>query len=153
MTREEFISELQSRGATLLPPSNTRALELAQNALQQMRAAMMPPAMIDIYLNTAGGMIMGDANIFGPDEIVRPVRNYEIPGLMQVNREIAGLPPGPRIPGARAKTIFGRNQMFWFAFDAFGEFYMLSILNLDVLREYKADPYRAILDCLAVGKI
>ena len=147
MTRDEFLSELKSRGATLLPAVSDRAIELAQSALQQMRAAMMPLNLIDIYKNIAGGLITGDANIFGPEEAARPGRNYEIPSLVQVNREISGL------PGARAKTIVGRNQMFWFAFDAFGSFYMLDILNLNTLREYKADPYRAILDCLAVGKI
>ncbi|MCL2737372.1 MAG: hypothetical protein FWE17_00720 [Alphaproteobacteria bacterium] len=147
MTREEFISELEKRGAVLLPHASARALELAQNALQQMRAAMMPPVLSDIYKSIAGGMIAGDSNIFGTEDIARPGRNYEIPSLIQINREVSGL------PGTAGRTIFGRNQMFWFAFDAFGNFYMLDILNLNALREYGGDAYRAILDCLAVGKI
>ena len=130
----------------MLPAADGRALELAQNALQQMRAAMMPLSLIDVYGKVASGMIMGDANIFGPVETSRP-RGYEIPGIVQVNREIMGL------PGLHAKTVFGRNQMFWFAFDAFGNFYMLDTLNLNAMRQYGADPCRAILDCLAVGKI
>lgn len=146
MTREEFINELKSREAILSSPVSNRAIELSQNALQQMRAAMMPLVLIDIYRTIAGGIIMGDSHIFGPEEIHRP-RGYEIPSLTQINREISG------IPGARGKTVFGRNQMFWFAFDAFGNFYMMNILNLNPLRKYEADPYRAILDCLAVGNI
>ena len=52
----------------------------------------------------------------------------------------------------RGKTVFGRNDLFWFAFDAFGTCYMLDNLNLRVLKKYD-DPYRAMLDCLIVGKI
>jgi len=147
MTRDEFISELTSRGAVLLPTAPDYAIELARNALQQMRAAMIPQTLSDIYKNIAGGIILGDANIFAPENTARARRNYEIPSLVQINREISGL------PGVTGKTVFGRNQMFWFAFDAFGNFYMLNILNLNILREYRADAYRAILDCLAVGKI
>jgi hypothetical protein len=147
MTRDEFVSELKNRDATLLPTASDRAIELARNSLQQMRAAMIPQALSDMYKNVAGGIISGDSHIFGAEDIVRPKRNYEIPGLVQINREVSGM------PGTAGKTVFGRNQMFWFAFDAFGNFYMLDILNLNVLREYKSDAYRAILDCLAVGKI
>ncbi|MCL2017767.1 MAG: hypothetical protein FWG80_03290 [Alphaproteobacteria bacterium] len=147
MTREEFFLELKSRKVTLLSTASDRAIELSQNALQQMRAAMMPLSLIEIYRNISGGLISGDANIFGPEEVFRPARGYEIPGLIQINREILGM------PGLQARTVFGRNQMFWFAFDAFGNFYMLDILNLNPLRKYESDPYRAILDCLAVGKI
>ncbi|MCL1785671.1 MAG: hypothetical protein FWG39_00785 [Alphaproteobacteria bacterium] len=147
MTREEFISELENRGATLLPKAGDHAVELARNSLQQMRAAIIPAALSDIYKDIAGGFICGDAHILGPENIARAGRNYEMPGIVQINRDISGL------PGASGKTVFGRNQMFWFAFDAFGNFYMLNVLNLNVLREYKEDAYRAILDCLAVGKI
>ena len=147
MTRDEFISELKKRGATMMPAASDGAITLARNALQQMRAAMIPLALSDIYKNIAGGIILGDANIFGIDEITRVKRNYEIPGIVQINREISGL------PGTTGMTIFGRNQMFWFAFDALGNFYMLNVLNLNILREYRDDAYRAVLDCLAVGKI
>jgi len=147
MTREEFFAELQNRGATLLPISSARAMELTQNSLQNMRAAMIPPMMSDIYKNIAGGIIMGDSNIFPIEEVDRIERIYKIPSLTSINRDLS------ITPGMTGKTIFGRNQMFWFAFDAFGNFYMMNILNMNVLREYKLDGYRAILDCLAVGKI
>ncbi|MCL1902038.1 MAG: hypothetical protein FWG18_00230 [Alphaproteobacteria bacterium] len=148
MNREEFIAELTNRNALMLPTTSDRAIELARGSLQQMRAAMMSLELIDIYKNIAGGIIMGDANIFGPEKFDRANgANYEIPDIVQVNREIAN------VPAARGKTIVGRNQMFWFAFDAFGTFYMLDILNLNPLRKYESNPYRAIMDCLLVGRI
>ncbi|MCL2538615.1 MAG: hypothetical protein FWF34_01430 [Alphaproteobacteria bacterium] len=147
MTREEFISELKNRGAILMPTVSDRAIELVQNGLQTMRAAMMSLGLIDIYKTIGGGMILGDANIFGPEKIDRVSANYELPDIVQINRDVAN------IGALRGKTIIGRNQMFWFAFDAFGNFYMLDILNFRILRKYENDPYRAIIDCLAVGKI
>ncbi|MCL2338451.1 MAG: hypothetical protein FWC51_00675 [Proteobacteria bacterium] len=147
MTREEFFSELKNRNAIMLPVTSDRAIELSRGSLQQMRCAMFSLELIDIYKNMAGGIIMGDANIFGPDKFDRVKFNYEIPDIVQVNREIAN------IPAARGKTIVGRNQMFWFAFDAFGTFYMLNNLNLGTLRKYEGDPYRAIMDCLIIGRI
>jgi hypothetical protein len=50
------------------------------------------------------------------------------------------------------KTVFGRNDLFWFAFDAMGNCFMLDNLTLSQLRKYD-NPYRAMLDCLIVGKI
>ena len=147
MNREDFFSELKTRNAILLPCASDRAIELAQNSLQTMRAAMMSLALIDIYKRIAGGIIMGDANIFGPEKFDRAVSNYEIPDIVTTNREVSN------IGALRGKTIVGRNQMFWFAFDAFGTFYMLDVLNMNPLRKYESDPYRAIMDCLAVGKI
>ena len=147
MNREEFFSELKNRNAVLLPCASDRAIELAQNSLQTMRASMISLDMIDIYKRIAGGIILGDANIFGPEKFDRATQNYEIPDIVTINREISNM------PALRGKTIVGRNQMFWFAFDAFGIFYMLDILHMNPLRKYEKDPYRAIMDCLAVGKI
>jgi len=147
MTREEFFAELSNRNAVLLPVASDRAIELAQNSLQTMRAAMMSLDMIDIYKRIAGGIILGDSNIFGPEKFDRAAYNYEIPDIVNVNREVSN------INALRNKTIVGRNQMFWFAFDAFGTFYMLDLLNFNSLRKYENGPYRAIMDCLAVGKI
>ena len=50
------------------------------------------------------------------------------------------------------KTIFGMNDLFWFAFDTNGQCMMLDNLTLSTLRKYD-DPYQAMLDCLIVGKI
>ena len=66
--------------------------------------------------------------------------------LLKINDDISVL--GKTV----GKTIFGRNDLFWFAFDAFGTFYMLDNLNLTPLRRYD-DPYRAMTDCLISGKI
>jgi hypothetical protein len=147
MDREQFFQELKNRGATLLPIASDRALELSQNSLQNMRAARIPPILSDIYKNIAGGIILDDSTVFPIEEIDRTKRNYKIPNVITVNRDLS------TIPGITGKTVFARNQMFMFMFDAFGNFYMTDILGLNILREYQLDGYRAILDCLAVGKI
>ena len=146
MNKLEFLSEIKSRGAILLPVASDRALELAQSALQQMRAAMLPMDLLDLYKHDAGGIILGDATIFGPMEQDRAKALYAVPSIVQINREING------IPGMRGRTVFGRNALFWFGFDAFGACYMLDILTLAPLRKYE-DIYKAMMDCLAVGKI
>lgn len=142
----EFLSQIKSHGAILMPPATDRALVLAQNALQQMKSAMMPRAFIDLLHNDADGIILGDANIFGANEYDRPGAMYTIPGIVQVNREING------IPSMRGRTIFGRNGLFWFCFDAYGYCYMLDILTLNPMRKYE-DPFRAMTDCLVVGRV
>ena len=144
MTKLDFLSEIKSHRGILLPTSSDRAVELAQNALQQMRAAMIPRDFIEIFRYDAGGIVLGDANIFGPAEYERP--NYSIPGIVQVNRELSN------IPNMRGRTIFGRNALFWFGFDAFGTCYMLDNLTLNPMRRYD-NAYRAMVDCLVVGKI
>ena len=146
MNKQEFLNELKARGAIMVPKVSDRAIELAQNAMQQMHAAMMSPDFIDLFRHDTGGIILGDANIFGPEDIARDKGLYEIPSIVQINREMASL------PSMRGRAIFGRNALFWFGFDAFGTCYMLDILNLNVLRKYD-NTYKAILDCLAVGKI
>jgi len=146
MTKQEFLSEMKSRGAIMLPTATDRSLELAQSALQQMRAAMLPMDLLDMYRHDAGGIILGDANIFGPVEQDRPAALYAVPGIVQINRDING------IASMRGRMIFGRNALFWFGCDAFGNAYMLDNLTLAPLRKYE-DVFRAMTDCLAVGKI
>lgn len=147
MNTNDFISLLQTNCAILLPVSSARTLELTQNNLQNMRIAMIPMDLLEIYKNVAGGIILGDANIFGPDKYDRVPADYELPDMVSVNRELSG---NKSLSG---KTIFGRNQMFWFAFDAFGRFYMLDVLTMRPLRDYGTDAVRAITDCLMFGKI
>jgi hypothetical protein len=48
--------------------------------------------------------------------------------------------------------VFGRNDLFWFAFDAFGTCFMLDNTALRPLRKYD-DPWRALTDCMIVGKM
>jgi hypothetical protein len=144
MTREEFISQMKNAGAIFAPAVSDRSLELVQGALQQMRAAVMPSAMIEFYREAAGGIILGDAHIFGPEDFSRGA--YSVPSIVKTNRELA------IIPALRGKTVFGRNGLFWFSFDAFGNFQMLDLLSAAPLRKY-TDCYKVMTDCLIVGRI
>jgi hypothetical protein len=144
MTNTEFLEQIKSAGAIIAPAVDARLIELTQNGLQQMRAAMMPTWMIGFF-QIAGGAILGDAYIFGPAEIKQGTA-YPVPSISELNREIHG------VPQMIGRTVFGRNSLFWFAFDAFGNCYMLDNLSLNPLRKYE-DPFQAMHDCLAVGKI
>ncbi len=144
MTQDDFLSRIQSRGARLAPPADAQSITIANTALQNMRAAMMPMAIMELYGKTCA-INMGGGYIFGPNEIGRG-KEYPIPSIVQINNDISN------IQSARGKTIFGRNDLFWFAFDSFGTFYMLDNLTLRPLRKYD-DPYSAMYDCLAGGRI
>lgn len=143
MTKDEFLSLMQSRGAKTYPGVGQREIILANSGLQTMRRAMLPRALLDLYA-TAGAINLGTGYIFGPSEIDRSTIN-PIPSITKINGEITN------IDAIHGKTVVGRNDLFWFAFDAFGIFYMLDNLTLKVLRKYD-DPYRAMTDCLIAGK-
>lgn len=144
MTMEEFLTSIKSKGAFIWGPSNVRVIEYANSNLQQKKCAMLPNFIIDLYTKTAG-INLGSGYIFGPTELPNGI-NFPIPSIIQINDEIRV------IPSMQNKTLFGRNDLFWFAFDAFGTCYMLSNLNGTILRKYD-DPYRALYDCLVGGKI
>ncbi len=144
MTRDEFLSSIKSAGAIFAPGTDAPSIVLASQALQQMRAANLPMFIIDLYKHT-GGIILNDAYIFGPKELTI-TQKYPVPSIVQINDEISG------IANMRGKTVFGRNDLFWFAFDAFGTCFMLDNTTLNPLRKYD-EPERALLDCLIVGKI
>ena len=144
MNTAEFIETIKSRGAVIFSPTGQYQIQLLNGALQQRRYAMLPNALRELYEN-AGAICMDTGYIFGPNEIARE-KNYPIPSILKINDDISVL--GKTV----GKTIFGRNDLFWFAFDAFGTFYMLDNLNLTPLRRYD-DPYRAMTDCLISGKI
>jgi len=144
MTQNEFISLIQSRGAKIIPIGNKNAINIANTYLQDMRFAMLPHFLLDLYATTFG-ITLGSAYIFGPEEIQRGIK-YPVPSIASINKDMAG---NKNLFG---KTIFGRNDLFWFATNAFGNCFMLDNLNLNVLRKYD-DAYRAMLDCLMVGKI
>lgn len=147
MTKEEFLSWVKSSGAIMLKPASNTEIAQTQNALQQIHAAIIPMTLTDFYKNMAGGILLGDAQIFGLSEIKREkTGNYYIPSVLQVNHDFHGF------PNMRGKTIFGRNSLFWFAFDAFGKCFMLNNMTLAPMRQYD-DIFKAISDCLAVGKI
>lgn len=144
MTTDEFLSAIKSRGAILAPAPQPNQVALANVALQQRRCAMLPQFITEIYSRT-GGINMGNGYIFGPTDVAYNAR-FPAPSITQINDEIAN---NPKMVG---KTVFGRNDLFWFAFDAFGTCFMLDNLTLSPLRKYD-DPYKALTDCLIAGKI
>ena len=144
MTCSEFLSAMQSRGAVIYAPAHQNQVLLLNGALQQRRYAMLPALLAELY-SQVGGINLDTGYIFGPNEIMRK-STYPIPSILKVNDDIA--PLGKTM----GKTIFGRNDLFWFAFDAFGTFYMLDNLSLMPLRKYN-NLYQAMTDCLISGKI
>lgn len=144
MILNEFISLIKSRGATVFPGADTKEIMFADTNLQNMRTARLVEFMQDLY-KTCSGITLGSACIFGPDEIKRGIK-YPLPSIIEINKDMLG---NKNLGG---KTVFGRNDLFWFAFDAVGNCFMLDNLTLSVLRKYD-DPYRAMIDCLIVGKI
>lgn len=144
MTSTEFLSLIKSRGATIFAPSSATEITVATTNLQNIRAAMLQPFMLDLYKHCSA-ITLGSACIFGPTEIQRGIK-YSLPSIEKINHDMMG---NKNLFG---KTVFGRNDLFWFAFDVNGNCLMLDNLTLSVLRKYD-DPYRAMLDCLIVGKI
>lgn len=144
MTRDEFLSAMKSRGARFAPPVESGRIAVTNTQLQNMRAAMLPMFIMELYTKT-GGITLGSGHIFGPDEVPNGIRT-PIPSIYDINYEISNLAV------SHGKTIFGRNDLFWFGFDSFGTCYMLDNLTLKPLRKYD-DPYRAMTDCLIAGKL
>lgn len=144
MSQAEFLSSMKSNGALLAPGVSDREISITNSTLQNLRAATLPQFMIELYKST-GGIILGDGYIYGPTEL-KLTGKYPVPSIVDVNNEIAS------ISIMRGKTVFGRNDLFWFAFDAFGTCYMLDNLTLRTMRQY-TDPFRALIDCLIVGKL
>ena len=108
MNTNEFLSLMKSHGATIFPPANTRDITLANNALQARRCAMFPPLLTDLYKYTSA-VNLGNGYLFGPTDISRGTR-FPIPSIVDINIELTNM-------SLRGKTIFGRNDLFFFAFD------------------------------------
>ena len=144
MTYAEFLSQMKTHGAYIAPPMPQNNTLIATTNLQQLRVAMLPKFMIELY-SQCGGLILDTGYIFGPSEINRG-KNYPVPDIVQINRDTAG------IPALCGKTIFGRNDLFLFAFDSFGVCQMLDNITLAAMRTYD-DPWRAMTDCLIAGKL
>lgn len=144
MNTNELLSLLKSRGATVFPRTAETDLTVVNSNLQNMRAAMLAPFIIDIY-NNCSAVTLGSACIFGSSEIQRGIK-YPLPSIEKINHDMMG---NKNLFG---KTVFGRNDLFWFAFDTTGTCFMLDNLTLNVLRKYD-DAHRAVIDCLIVGKI
>ena len=143
MTLAEFLIDVKKHGALFWPRAIPRDITLANSELQTRRCARLPEFMLKMYSTTAG-INLGNGYIFGPTELVKG-NLYPVPGICEVNSQMAGN------SALHGMTVFGRNDLFWFAFDAFGKCYMLDNLNLKKIRTYD-DPYRALTDCLIAGK-
>ncbi|MBP9999239.1 MAG: SMI1/KNR4 family protein [Proteobacteria bacterium] len=144
MNLDEFLSSIKNKGALIWGPSNTRTIEFANSNLQQKKCAMLPNQIISLYMQTAG-INLGTGYMFGPSELPNGA-NFPIPSIVQINEEIRN------IPTLKNKTVFARNDLFWFAFDSFGTYYMLNNINGNTLRTYD-NAYRALYDCLMGGKL
>ena len=144
MTTSEFLSFIKNKGATIFQPETNADINVANTNLQEMRIAMLPHFLQELYSNCSG-ITLGSAYIFGPKEIDRGIK-YPLPSIVQINKNLIGY------KNLSGKTVFGRNDLFLFAFDAFGNCFMLDNITLSVLRKYD-EPYRALTDCLMVGKI
>ena len=144
MGKNEFLSLIKSKNATLFPKSGKFDVSGVNINLQKMHAATLPTFLQDLY-SDCNGITLTTACIFGPQEQDRGLK-YPLPSIIKINEELSG---NKNLFG---KTIFGRNDLFLFAFDSTGTCYMLDNINLSVLRKYD-NPYQAMTDCLIVGKI
>lgn len=144
MTQQELIETLTNRGAFFASACHPGQIKLLNINLQTLNVATIPNYMGEFY-QVCGGAWLGTGYVFGPNEFSYN-GHHPIPSILDINKDLTNLKT------LRSKTVFGRNDLFWFAFDSFGECCMLDNLNLNVLRKY-SDPYRAIYECLIGGKI
>jgi len=142
----EFLLNIKQKGATIADSVDTQQtyISIANTNLQTMRCAMLPNFLINLYMHI-NGIYLGSACIFGPIETTREI-DYPLSSIVDINKSFMG---NTKLMG---KTIFGRNDLFLFATDALGTCYMLDNTTLSVLRTYD-NPYKAMLDCIIIGKI
>lgn len=139
-----LLESLKRHNAFFAPPIPDGQFAILNINLQKIRAATLPTEIINFY-KTCGGIKLESGYIFGPNEF-KVGASRPVPNILETNQELTN------ISSLRGKTIFGRNDLFWFAFDALGTYTMLDNVGLQILRKYK-DPYRAIYECIAGGKI
>lgn len=145
MNLNEFLSQLKQTPAFIAKPFDENRVQITNSGLQNIGAAILPLFMLEFY-KACGGTVMGGAYIFGPDEIQNISLKHPIPSIFDINNQFAHL------KNMRGKTIFARNDLFFFAFDAFGRVFMLDNLTLNPMREYP-ESYRAMYDCIIIGKL
>ena len=143
MTEQELLKNLHNNGAIFAPACDHKSTYLCNTLLQQMRCAMLPAFMINLYKNI-GGINLGNGYIFGTKEFAI-TNNVSIPDIISINKDINA---SKKLIGI---TIFGRNDLFFFGFNAFGDCVMLDPLTLNPLKKYE-NQYQAIFDCLIAGK-
>ncbi|MCQ2562484.1 MAG: hypothetical protein MJ158_02635 [Alphaproteobacteria bacterium] len=143
MTIQELLSLLSQKDAVLVPVSQVTNISIINVNLQKYGASLLPAFLVDLYKST-GGIHLGSAYIFGPTEINRDLK-APIPSIVDINKDNSLNKP------LFGKLIFGRNDLFTFATDLIGNCYMMDNSTLTILRKYD-EPFKAILDCLIIGK-
>lgn len=143
MEIQEFLSNMKTKGAFLAPPALPSQISVTNINLQKIHAATMPSFMLNLY-KICGGMILDSGYILGPGEF-KQKNQHPVPAIFQINQDMNNLSQ------MYGKTIFGMNDLFFFAFDSFGNCMMLDKQNLQVLRKYD-DITHAMTDCLIGGK-
>ena len=143
MTQEELLKKIGEYGGEFAPATTIGNMNITNINLQKMRIAMLPTYMVNLY-QTCGGIMLGSGYIFGPSQVSYN-NKHPVPNLIQITQDLSN------IPAMQGKTLFGRNDLFWFVFDSFGNCFMLDNTNLRVLRKYQ-DPYKCIYDCLVGGR-
>ena len=144
MTTKEFLSLMQSRGAKFTAPATLPDITRTNTVLSVRNRAPIPDFFSDILLTT-NGLNLGNGYIFGTSDFPQGTRT-PAPSLVTVNEDTAIF---YQLSG---KTIFARNDLFWFAFDTSGTCYMLDCATLKTLRRYD-DPLKSLTDCLIAGKL
>jgi len=140
----QLIESLKKHGAFFAPAVPSSQMTILNMNLQKIHAAMLSIEFIKFY-QICGGIKLGNGYIFGPNEF-KTGATHPIPSILQINQELTN------ISTLRGKTVFGRNDLFWFTFDTTGTCAMTDNIGLGILRKYD-DIYRAIYECVAGGKI
>ena len=139
MITNEFLSLIKSRGAKFTTPATIHDITRTNAILQSRRRAIIPSFLSEILLQT-NGINLGNGYIFGTNEFPQGLRQ-PAPSIINVADDTSSLPQ------LKDMTIFGRNDLFWFGYDAFGICYMLDNLTLRPLRRYD-DAIKSLTDCL-----
>ncbi|MBP5485313.1 MAG: hypothetical protein J6Y07_01255 [Alphaproteobacteria bacterium] len=140
----QILESLKQHGAFFAPATPSGQITILNMNLQKIRAATLPNEVIKFY-QVYGGIKLGNGYVFGPNSYENG-RGHPVPSILQINEELTNL------PALRGKTVFGRNDLFWFIFDTAGQYMMVDNLGLQTLRKYD-DFYKAVYECLAGGKI
>lgn len=144
MTLQELLIFAKNKHAFMSTTPTIGQITLTNKNLQRINSATLPEYMIELY-KICGGIRLGSACIFGPNEI-KNSNKYPVPTIFKINEELF------TNKNIKEKTIFGRNDLFLFAFDNLGKCFLLDNTSLKPLKQY-TDPYKAMADCITLGKL
>ncbi|MDR0319157.1 MAG: hypothetical protein LBH81_00235 [Rickettsiales bacterium] len=135
-----FQAELAKYGAIFLPPAPGEIVRV-QAALQAAGKIMMPGGLVEFYRNF-GGIILGDAEIFGLVPVA--VGKIKTRTVMEANADFADA------EALAKKAVFGRNGLFLLAVGEDLKFALIDIYTMRTVKSYD-DAMTAIRECLFVG--